>query len=94
MEKSARDKLPFRETTICFVIYKGKIIAKVAGGGSYLKFPGGGVDKGETPSKAVSRELKEELQLSVKNLKQVGELTAIWHPGWTENDPKRIERYK
>ena len=65
---SNRDKLPFRETTICFIIYKGKIITKVAGGGKYLKFPGGGVDKGETPKKALIRELKEELGCSVKNL--------------------------
>jgi 8-oxo-dGTP pyrophosphatase MutT (NUDIX family) len=42
-------------------MYKGKLICKVGGGGKYIKFAGGGVDKGENPAKAVTRELKEEL---------------------------------
>ena len=86
----SREKLPYRETTICFIIHKGHIISKFAGNNSYVKFPGGGVDKGETPEKAVIRELEEELGASVKKLTLVAELTAEWHPEWTENDPKRI----
>ena len=89
MDKS-REKLPYRETTICFIICKGKIISKFAGKNSYVKFPGGGVDKGETPAKAVLREIKEELKVTVKNLTFITELTAEWHPEWTEGDPKRI----
>ena len=89
----SREKLPYRETTICFIIHKGHIISKFAGNNSYVKFPGGGVDKGETPEKAVNRELKEELKVTVKKLTLVGELIADWHPGWIENDPKRLERY-
>jgi 8-oxo-dGTP pyrophosphatase MutT (NUDIX family) len=63
-----RDKLPYRETTICFIIYKGKIICKFAGNNSYAKFPGGGVDKGETPKNAVIREIKEEIGVTVKKI--------------------------
>ena len=39
------------------------------------------------------KELREELGATVKKLTLVGELTADWHPEWTENDPKRIQRY-
>ena len=67
MDKS-REKLPYRETTICFIIYKGKILCKVGGGGAYMKFPGGGIDKGENPAKAVTREIKEEVNISIKKL--------------------------
>ena len=93
MDKT-RDKLPYRETTICFVISGGKIISKIAGNNSYIKFPGGGVDAGENPGQAVKRELKEECGISVKKLTLISELTADWHPEWTENDPKRIQRYQ
>ncbi len=44
----SRDKLPYRETTICFIIYKGKVICDFVGN-SYARLPGGGIDKGESP---------------------------------------------
>lgn len=34
--------------------------------GTYFSIPGGGIEKGETPSQAVIREVKEELNLDVE----------------------------
>ena len=48
-----RQKLPYRETSDVFLCYKNKIVAQDKG--HYMAFPGGGLDKGETPEKAAHK---------------------------------------
>lgn len=43
------------------------ILRKTHGG--YWGFPGGGIEEGEEPKEAILRELQEETQLDVKNIK-------------------------
>ena len=87
---SDRDNLPFRETSDCFLIYQGKIVAKDMG--YYVAFPGGGVDEGESPLEAANREIIEETGAVTSNLVHLGSIKWIWHPEWA-NTPKRKDRY-
>ena len=80
--------MPYRETTICFVLFEGKIVSKMTK--SYIKFPGGGVDANEKPEQAVKRELIEEIGAKIIKLHHLAEICIDWHPEWVENDPKRM----
>ena len=58
------DKLPFRQSTIGIVFDDQKNFLLVQKNGysqNHWKFPGGGVEDGETDKDALKRELKEEL---------------------------------
>ncbi|MBF8436484.1 CoA pyrophosphatase [Halanaerobiaceae bacterium Z-7014] len=45
-----------------------------------ISFPGGRVEKGETPSQAAIRETIEELGISIKNIKPLGKLDFLVTP--------------
>ncbi len=49
------------------------LIERHRSGRHYFTFPGGGVDAGETPERAVVREMEEETGLRVVVLRRVGE---------------------
>ena len=88
----SRDKLPFRPTSDCFLLYNGKLVAQDMG--HYIAFPGGGVDEGEKPIEAATRELMEEVGAILKEpLKPLGEITWVWNPEWADT-PKRQKRYQ
>ena len=55
----SRSKLPYRETTDTFLLYKGQIVAQDRG--TYVMFPGGGLDPGESAVQASKRECMEEI---------------------------------
>lgn len=53
-------------------------------------FPGGGIDKGETPKQAAVRECQEEIGISPKNLEKVGAAGNItWFKGELPCDPSK-----
>jgi len=87
-----RSSLPFRPTSDCFITYKGKLVAKDMG--HYIAFPGGGVDPGETPLDAATREVMEETGAILKGpMTSLGEITWVWNPEWADNE-KRKQRYE
>ena len=55
------------------IIKDGRILLmhRIKNGEEYFVFPGGGVEEGETPEGALEREIKEELNLDIKNYEKV-----------------------
>ena len=53
-------------------------------------FWGGGLDEGETKEEVAKREIKEELDYDVKNLKYIGTLTEIITRYKNPNDKRKI----
>jgi len=94
---SSRKNLPYRETSDCFLLYKGKLVARIVKnltvGNSFLSLPGGGIDPGESPIKGATRECLEEVGAKLKKLKLVVTVCWDWFPEWADT-PKRQERYK
>ena len=92
----SRKALPYRETSDCFILYKGQLVARAVRnantGSSYLNLPGGGVDPGERPAAAARRECVEEVGAKLKSLTSVVVVTWDWFPAWADT-PKRQERY-
>jgi len=93
---TSRQNLPYRETSDCFLLYKGKLVAKVNinknTNSKYLSFPGGGIDAGETPLQGAKRECIEEVGAKLKFLKHIITVCWDWFPEWADT-PKRKERY-
>ena len=93
----SRKNLPYRETSDCFILYKGKLVARVSTNSKtkkkYITFPGGGIDKGETPIQGAKRECIEEVGAKLKYLKNVSTVCWDWFPEWADT-PKRKDRYK
>lgn len=94
---SSRKNLPYRETSDCFLLYKGKLVARVNTNNitknKYISLPGGGIDKGETPIQGAKRECIEEVGAKLKSLKIACTVCWDWFPEWADT-PKRKERYK
>ncbi len=86
-----RSKLPFRRNCEGYFFKEGNILAKDRG--EFTEFPGGGVDDGETPEEALTRETFEETGAIVDNLQKVGDANFIWGKDWAKTD-KQKERYK
>jgi len=93
----SRLNLPYRETSDCFLLYKGKLVARTAINANtnkkYLSLPGGGIDKGETPLQGAKRECLEEVGAKLKSLSIACTVCWDWFPEWADN-PKRKDRYK
>ncbi len=89
--KTGRRALPFREKVELFLSYgSGRVIAQDRG--SYVMFPGGGVDPGESQALAGAREAMEEVGASASRLRYLVTVDFVWFPAWA-NTPKRKERY-
>lgn len=50
------------------------LIFRHKNGQNYYAIPGGGIETGETPEQAATREIDEELGLKLKDLRQVSEI--------------------
>ena len=93
----SRQNLPYRETSDCFLTYNGKLVARVQinqkNNNTFMSFPGGGIDKGESAIKGAKRECMEEVGAKLKSLKHIITVDWDWFPEWADT-PKRQDRYK
>ena len=100
LEKTAadevdRDKLPYRRSSEVLITGgPGRVVVRDAG--SYMAFPGGGIEAGETPIEAAAREVLEETGIKIKNLKKIKRVKFDWPDGWAKNirDKKRYEKFR
>lgn len=63
-----------RSSVILIENKKVALIKRIRDGSVYYVFPGGGIEKGETPEDAVKREAKEELGVEVKIIECLAEV--------------------
>ena len=59
----------------------------------YYMFPGGGVEEGETVENALERELKEELEIEIKNYKPLFFVENLHVPNWATIHHGQLQKY-
>lgn len=93
----SRAHLPYRETSDCFLLYKGKLVARILinnnDNSKYISLPGGGIEDGESPINGAKRECLEEVGAKLKSLGKIITVCWDWYPEWADT-PKRAARYK
>jgi 8-oxo-dGTP pyrophosphatase MutT (NUDIX family) len=99
MISKIRKKLPYRKTCEGYLFYEDKVIAKYVDNidpskKGFLKFPGGGIDVGESPEKAMRREAFEETGAVIEeNIIYLGKTYFDWDMNWAKTE-KQHARYK
>lgn len=84
--------LPYREKVEVFVACPGgRILCQDRE--SYLMFPGGGVDPGESKARTARREIAEETGAKVSELRHVTTVDWDWFPEWAAGSDTRKARY-
>ena len=65
-----------RDTTLCYVFHDGKVLLQKKAAGMFgegrWNGPGGKIEENESPEKAAIREVREETDLSVSDLQEMG----------------------
>ncbi len=92
MEKE-RSNLPFRINCEGYFIDNKKNILAHNTKKGYIVFPGGGVNKNESPKEALIRETFEETGAIVENLTKLDVLKIVWSKNWAKTKEQK-KRYK
>jgi 8-oxo-dGTP pyrophosphatase MutT (NUDIX family) len=89
-----REKLPYRKTCEIYLTLGKNILAQDRG--EYIEFPGGGIDKNETPEQAAIRETLEETGAVIESLKELKIINFKWDENWakTEKQKARYNQFK
>ena len=96
MKKTDRNLLPYRKNCEAYLRYRNKYVVARDTGRGYLEFPGGGIRKGETPARAIHREIKEEIGVVAQRLNEIGVIRFDWHSDWatTQKQKRRYTQYR
>ncbi len=81
-----REKLPYRNATLGIVINNSNqflVVTHVGSGAHQWRFPGGGIEPGETPDQTILRELKEEFDTD--KFKLIKQSSQIRYNEWPED---------
>ena len=93
---AARARLPYRETSDCFITYRGKLVARADINRltrvPHIRVPGGGIEAGESPLRGARRKCLAEVGAKLRRLKLVITICWDWFPEWA-NTELRKERY-
>jgi 8-oxo-dGTP pyrophosphatase MutT (NUDIX family) len=93
----SRDKLPFRESAEA-ILRDGDdlvgILAEGHGGKKFLKFPGGGIDEGESIHQGLEREMMEEAGVTGHSLTGHGHSQIVWHPDMEQHKPEKYAQFQ
>ncbi len=92
---SVNPDIPVRHRATAIIKNNDKFLLfhRIKPGRDYFMFPGGGVEEGETVEKALKREVKEELNVSVGNFKQLFVVDNIYAPAWATIHPGQKQIY-
>lgn len=67
-----------KKATTAVIQHKGKVLIALRGKDNFWEFPGGKIDPGETPEACIIREIKEELNMTVRIEESLGCLEGIY----------------
>lgn len=67
-----------KKATAAIIQHKGKILIALRFKDNYWEFPGGKIDPGETPEECIIREIKEELNMTIRIEESVGCLEGTY----------------
>ena len=93
---AARQRLPYRETSDCFITYRGKLVARTEVNKStkipFIRVPGGGIEVGETVLRGARRKCLAEVGAKLRTIKLIVTICWDWFPEWANTELRR-ERY-
>jgi len=93
MESRTKERLPYRENCEGYFLYNNNEVVAQDTGKGFVIFPGGGVDKNETPLEAIKRETFEETGAVFEgSIREIKVIYFDWDREWAKTK-KQKERY-